>query len=126
MGSENNVYKFIMFSYILHNLRFLHHASAKCNFHYRIFLFVVLKISKPSIHFIVCIFPYRTRIVYNKVSMLILSLDISYIFEYSDKLFRITGIHLASKCFYIKCKRAAYLLFLLFYIPSYFVHIFIL
>ena len=94
MRSKNQIDKTIRLADLLHNGRLLHHATAQSDHHMRIFLLIIGQIPQSSIYLIVRILTNGTGIIDHEIRMLVFRLDISNIRQNSDKLLRISGIHL--------------------------------
>ena len=98
VGSENQVDEMIAFFELFDNERLLHHASAEGDDHARIFLFVFAKLSETAVDAKIGVFTDGTGIVNDKVSILGFHNVVADGFQDSLELFRIAGVHLASKC----------------------------
>ena len=116
MRSKNQIDKTVRLADFLHNGRLLHHATAQSDHHMRIFLLIIGQITQSSIHLIVRILTHSTGIIDHKIRMLVFCLDISDIRQNSDKLLRISGIHLTSESLNAAGQLAAKFCFLLLYV----------
>ena len=70
MCTKNQVYKTVALFDLFYYFFFLHHTSAECDHHMRIFLLIPMQVAKTPVHFIVCIFTDSTCIVNNKICIL--------------------------------------------------------
>ena len=96
MRTKNKIDKRIAFLYFFYNCRLLHHTAAHCNFHRRIFLFLIFHISQSAVNFQIGIFTDCTSIIEDKVRHRLFDRLIADIRKNGLQFFGISGIHLAS------------------------------
>ena len=98
MRAKDDIHEPVALLQLFHDLRFLHHTAAQRDHHVRILLFDPPELSQTSVDSLICIFTHCTCVIDDKIRFLLFRLlRVSDSLEDTGKLFRISGIHLASE-----------------------------
>ena len=97
MCSKNDIHEAVALLKPRHLLLLLHHTAAQSDYHMRILTLQAVQVSEPSVYLEIGIFTDCTCIIKDKIRVFCLSLFKTCLLEDSQKLLRISGVHLTAE-----------------------------